>query len=60
MLCLNEPDVVSRLEKLGNRLKLIFRVRLSKKRSGLDGVSPYRRKLVHRPDACAKAKGGFP
>ena len=38
------------------RRALIFRVRLPKKRSGLDGVSPYLGKLVHSPDACAKAK----
>ena len=52
------PNELEGRERL--RRALIFRVRLPKKRSGLDGVSPYRGKLVHGSDACAKAKGGSP
>ena len=46
---LHEPQGRARL-----RRALIFRVRLPKKRSGLDGVSSYRGKLAHGPDACGK------
>jgi len=55
--------VVASMNRQGRerlRRALIFRVRLPRKRSGLDGVSPYRGKLVHGSDACAIVKGGFP